>query len=416
MDRAFIISTGTELMLGSTVDTNAVFLSQRLSNLGFKVISKCVVGDSEEYIKQAFEQGLRLADLVVSSGGLGPTQDDLTKETACRVMGVEAVLFDEEVKRLRDYFQRRRREMPQANLKQAMFPREARILANGAGTAPGMFLMKNGKAIALLPGPPREMELMYSEQLEPLLKNQFAVGNRVARRTIKVLGPGESQVEQLLGELMNESGFALALLAKEGEVQVKVSAEANSLVESQKVVEQAVVKVEDRLKGHIFGYDDDTLEGSLACLLNQQEVRIAVAESCTGGLVAKILTDLPGSSGYFWGGICTYSNEAKKALLGVSKDTLENNGAVSAETAEEMAQGLLLRSGVDIALSITGIAGPEGGSEEKPVGLVYLSLASRGQVSTRELRFVGSRGAIRTLAAKSALDYVRRYLLGGGKG
>lgn len=415
MQRAFIISTGTELMLGSTVDTNSVFLSQHLTALGFKVIGKSIVGDSEEYIEQAFRQGLQAADLVVSSGGLGPTRDDLTKETACRALKVEPVLVEEEAQRLRDYFKRRQREMPQANLKQAMFPAQATVLRNRMGTAPGMYLKLDDKLVVLLPGPPREMMPMFTEEVEPLLKQDFALqADLVARRTIKVLGPGESQVESLIGDLMDSgSGYSLALLASDGEVHVKITAEGDNPRLSRDIMEKISAEIEKRLGNHVFGRDEDTLEDRVADLLVKRGYMTAVAESCTGGLLAKMLTDKPGSSKYFWGSVTSYSNQAKELLLHVSHDTLAEFGAVSPQTAEEMARGLLKVTGVDVTLAITGIAGPDGGSPEKPVGLVYIGLADGGGCRTRELRFVGSRDAIRILSAKSALDLLRRHLLEG---
>lgn len=414
MQRVCIISTGTELMLGSTVDSNANFLSQRLTDLGFKVVTRYTVGDSEEYIREAFTQGLRQADLVISSGGLGPTLDDLTKQAACQVLGVETVLNEEEVQRLHEYFRRRNREMPEANLKQAMFPEQAQILPNQVGTAPGMYFAHQGKAVALLPGPPREMEHMYLNALETVLKKEFSIKPKVARKTVKVLGPGESQVEALLGNLMEQSDYSLALLACDGEVHVKVSAEDQDLEKAKVIRNQAISQIEEKLAPHVFGYDDDTLESQLAVLLEQRGLRLAVAESCTGGLLAKIITDVPGSSSYFWGSVCSYSNNAKEAFLDVSTQTLNRFGAVSPETAAEMATGLRERSGADYTLSITGIAGPDGGTVEKPVGLVFIGLAGPEGCSVKELRFVGHREAIRILAAKSALDLLRRHMTGGG--
>lgn len=414
MQRVCIISTGTELMLGSTVDSNAHYLSQRLTDLGFKVVTRYTVGDSEEYIKEAFIESFRQAELVVSSGGLGPTLDDLTKQTACQVLGVQAVLNEEEVLRLRDYFRRRNRAMPDANLKQAMFPPEALILRNQVGTAPGMYLAVQGKAVALLPGPPREMEHMYRNALEPILKKEFSIESKVSRKTIKVLGPGESQVEALLGTLMKQSDYSIALLAKDGEVHVKVSAEAKDLEAAQAICDRAVNQIEEKLGPYVFGYDDDTLEGRVAALLEDRGLMLAAAESCTGGLLSKLLTDIPGSSSFLWGSVCSYSNKAKEIFLGVSTDTLDRFGAVSPETAAEMATGLRHRSGVDYTLSITGIAGPGGGSTEKPVGLVFIGLAGPEGCSVKELRFVGHREAIRMLAVKSALDLLRKQLAGGG--
>lgn len=415
MYKAYIISTGTELMLGSTMDSNSVFLSEQLAAAGVKVIGKSTVGDSAEYIRAAFENGVNMADIVISSGGMGPTSDDLTKEVACAVMGSEMIVFDEEVKRLEDFFRRRKRSMPECNLKQAMFPREAKILKNSRGTAPGMYLKKDGKVVILLPGPPREMQNMFSNEVEPLLKQDFPAVNQAARKTIKVLGPGESQVEEILGELMHAvDGYSLALLAQDGEVHIKITAEGKELLDSQEILAGVLKQIEEKMGKSIFGYDDDSLEAMVGDLISRQGKTLALAESCTAGLLAKMITDIPGSSRYFWGAVASYSNDAKMKLLGVRDATLREFGAVSSETAAEMVRGIIEKSGVELGLAITGIAGPDGGSEEKPAGLVYIALADAGSCWVKEMRFVGGRDAVRILAAKTALDLLRRYLLYGG--
>ncbi|MDD3267741.1 MAG: competence/damage-inducible protein A [Syntrophomonadaceae bacterium] len=415
MYKAYIISTGTELMLGSTMDSNSVFLSEQLAAAGIKVIGKSTVGDSAEYIRAAFENGVNMADIVISSGGMGPTSDDLTKEVACAVMGSEMIVFDEEVKRLEDFFRRRKRSMPECNLKQAMFPREAKILKNSRGTAPGMYLKKDGKVVILLPGPPREMQNMFSNEVEPLLKQDFPAVNQAARKTIKVLGPGESQVEEMLGELMHAvDGYSLALLAQDGEVHIKITAEGKELLDSQEILAGVLKQIEEKMGKGIFGYDDDSLEAMVGDLISRQGKTLALAESCTAGLLAKMITDIPGSSRYFWGAVASYSNDAKMKLLGVRDATLREFGAVSSETAAEMVRGIIEKSGVELGLAITGIAGPDGGSEEKPAGLVYIALADAGSCWVKEMRFVGGRDAVRILAAKTALDLLRRYLLYGG--
>ncbi len=415
MYKAYIISTGTELMLGSTIDSNSIFLSEKLSAAGIKVIGKSTVGDSEEYIRTAFENGVKMADIVISSGGMGPTSDDLTKEVACAVMSSEMIVFDAEVKRLEDFFRRRNRSMPECNLKQAMFPREAQILKNSRGTAPGMYLKKDGKTVILLPGPPREMQNMFTSEVEPLLKQDFPAVNLVARQTIKVLGPGESQVEELLGELMHAAdGYSLALLAQDGEVHIKITAEGKDLSESQNILFGISAQIARKMENNIFGYEGDKLETIIGDLIFRSGKTLALAESCTGGLLGKMITDIPGSSKYLWGGVTSYSNDAKIRLLGVNPATLDKFGAVSSETAAEMARGIIEKSKADLAIAITGIAGPDGGSEEKPAGLVYIALADAGSCRVKEMRFVGGREAVRVLAAKSALDMLRRYLLFGG--
>ncbi|MEN6349039.1 MAG: competence/damage-inducible protein A [Syntrophomonas sp.] len=415
MKKAYVISTGTELLLGTTIDSNSVFLSEKLTEIGIKVIGKSTVGDNRTHIYNAFELGMRSADLIISSGGLGPTEDDLTKEVACEVAGSKMELLAEEATRLREFFSARKRAMPERNLKQAMFPPEAIILKNDMGTAPGMYLNKNGKIVILLPGPPREMKNMYLQEVEQRLKDDFNIEeNPVVRKTVKVLGPGESQVDEMLADLFKDPrGYSLALLAMDGEIHIKITAEGKNINESQKILEEISKQVEERMGKCIFAYDNETLNSTVAHLLVEKNMTLALAESCTGGLLAKMITDLPGSSGYFWGSVTSYSNEAKQMFLNVNENTLKKYGAVSETTAREMAIGILKKSGVDLALAITGIAGPDGGNDEKPVGLVYIALAYNDECRVKEMRFVGGREAVRILAAKTALDLLRRYLAGG---
>lgn len=413
MLQACIISTGTELLLGSTIDSNSLFLSQRLSNLGIRVISRITVGDNRVQISNAFKNALEHADLVISSGGLGPTLDDLTKEVACEVLNCKIELVKEEVSHLKEYFARRHRTMPEVNLKQAMFPPEAVILKNLKGTAPGMYLKKGHKTLVLLPGPPMEMQNMYLEEVEPRLRNDFNLNeNNAASLTIKVLGPGESQVEEMLQDIIKDCrGCSLALLANDGEVHIKVTAEGENTSHSQQILDEITGRIKGIMNGYIFGYDEVKLTGIVAELLAQSGKTLALAESCTGGLLAQMITDIPGSSKYFWGSVTSYSNEAKMKFLGVNENTLARYGAVSRQTAEEMARGILNRAGVDYSLAITGIAGPDGGTEEKPVGLVYIAMASGDTCLVKEMHFAGCREAIRILSAKSALDILRRDLI-----
>lgn len=415
MKNAYIISTGSELLSGVTPDTNSVYLTSRLQDIGIKVIGKTTAGDNHEQLRLAFAIARESADIVISTGGLGPTFDDLTKIVACEIMDCNLVIRPEEEERLRNWFARRQRPMPEINLRQAMFPPEAIILANSWGTAPGMYLQKNGKIIILLPGPPREMQPMYVQEVEPLLQKQFAVLlPKTINKNIKTFGIGESQVEDKLGELMNcPKGISMALLAAEGEVHIRLAAEPDQ--SDSRVLEDYTGKIVKRMGRDVFGWDDETLTGNTAALLIAQGKNLAVAESCTGGLLGKMVTDLPGSSEYFWGGVITYSNDAKQRVLGVKSDTLARYGAVSPETAREMAEGARRIAGTDAALATTGIAGPDGGSAEKPVGLVYIALAHDQGVEVKELRLGMGRDFIRILSAKSALDLLRRQLQYNGK-
>ncbi|MDD2509702.1 MAG: competence/damage-inducible protein A [Syntrophomonas sp.] len=417
MKTACLISTGTELLLGTTNDSNSTYIAERLFNRGIRVVGKVVVGDNHNTIKKAFENALDLADIVVSSGGLGPTRDDLTKEVACEVMGCDMLINMVEVQRLKDYFARRQRSMPESNLKQALFPPEAEIIYNSLGTAPGMYLKKDNKVLVLLPGPPREMEPMFKQEIEPRLERDFPQAvNRVIRRTIKILGPGESQLEKMLDSVMDAyPELAMALLAVDGEIHIKLTVEGQDINHSQELMEKVSQSIKESVGRHIVGYDDDSLVSVVARCLVETEKKLAVAESCTGGLLAKMITDLPGSSEYFWGSVTSYSNEAKMLYLDVKRETLEKHGAVSPEVAREMAQGMQKKSGAELALSITGIAGPNSDAKEKPVGLVYICLAAGDLLQVKEMHFVGNRESIRILAAKTALDLLRRHLINGGR-
>ncbi len=412
MKKAFIIATGTELLLGSTIDTNSVFIAQRLMEAGIKVIGRTIVGDQYEEIYAAFAMGAQLADIIISSGGLGPTKDDLTKETACDFMQVELEVIDDEVAKIKEYFARRRKPMPESNIKQAMFPGEAIILANKVGTAPGMYLFKEQKTVIVLPGPPKEMKKMFLEEVEPLLQEKLKLTGKIAvARVIKVFGPGESQVEEMIKDVMDDpQGCSIALLAADGEINVRITAEGEDQEASQRILDGLTEKIKADIGPYIYGYDEDTLSSVVAGLLKEKGLTVAVAESCTGGYLSKTITDLPGSSGYFWGGAVTYSNEAKNSLIGVNNDIISHHGAVSEETAREMAWGVKKASGSNIAIAITGIAGPDGGTDDKPVGLVYLAAVSDEREKVFRVNFNSDREGNRILAVKSALDIVRRYL------
>ncbi len=416
MKKAYIISTGTELLTGMTTDTNAAYISQELTDLGLRVLGISVAGDNRENLKNAFAFAFKSADVIIASGGLGPTKDDLTKEVACEILGVEQFINDGEVVKLKDFFAKRGRKMPKANLKQALFPEGAKILANPLGTAPGLYLKKDEKLIVLLPGPPMEMKRMFIEEVKPRLVKEYKLnGSSAAKKTIKVLGIGESQVEEIISEVIeNPLGCSIALIAEAGEILIKITAEGKDAEDSNQILNLVSKEIKELLNPYIFGEDEDELEKIVADILKKQQKTLAVAESCTGGLIAKLLTDVSGSSAYFWGGVVSYSNEAKEELLGVAPDTLANFGAVSAETALEMARAIKNLANTSLGLAVTGIAGPEGGSIEKPVGLVYISLASEEGVMVNEYNFVGDRDSIRTLTAKSGLDLVRKYINNGG--
>ncbi|MDD3852629.1 MAG: competence/damage-inducible protein A [Syntrophomonadaceae bacterium] len=413
MHKAYLVSTGTELLLGKTIDTNSVFLAERLSNMGIKVVGKSVVGDNREHIRNAISLGIKSADIVITTGGLGPTLDDLTKEVACEVLNCPMVKIEAEVNKLREYFRKRNRNMPEINLKQAMFPVDAKIITNNNGTAPGMYLNKSGKTLICLPGPPHEIMPMYIQEVEPLLQKDYGQNNQQsAVVAINIFGPGESQVEEMLAEIVEDPrGCSLALIAKEGEIQLRITAEGKDTSHSQTILNELVDKIKSILGDRIYGYNEDALPVVVANILLQQKLSLAVAESCTGGLLAKMLTDMPGSSEYFWGGAVSYSNEAKTKIMGVNDKIISQYGAVSEPVAREMAIQIRKLAGSEIGVSITGVAGPGGGSEINPVGTVYIGADSQRGTQVKRLYFVGNREAIRTLAAKSALDWLRKLIL-----
>lgn len=302
--------------------------------------------------------------------------------------------------------------MPQVNEKQALFPTGALIFKNTRGTAPGFAVSQNGKTVVCLPGPPREMEAMFERELEPFLHSLIQGQGKVRlAKTLLVMGPGESQVETLIQEIMDHpQGCGLALIAKDGEVHIRITCENVGFKEADQMLNNVVEQVKARLGASVYGEDKQTLSEVVIKALATRGQTLGLAESCSGGLVSKLLTDVPGSSQVFWGGVVSYSNEAKENLLGVKSETLKRYGAVSRETAKEMAEGIRNLGHCNYGLSLTGIAGPDGGSEEKPVGLVYVGLASELGTQVKEIRFLGERDRVRMLTAKSALDWLRRSL------
>jgi len=409
--KAYLISTGNEILNAEYADTNSVFLTRQLNDLGVSIVGKCTVADEPQSLRQAFRLALASADMVISTGGLGPTFDDLNRQVICELLGIKLEKREEELEKIQAFFAARRISMPPINERQAFFPEGAEALANHNGMAAGIYLRHEGKLVVMLPGPPREMEPMYIQELEPRLKRDFHLEKRPRPAlTIKTIGLSESQVEEKLSDLIKkyQDLFYVSLLAKGSEIHLELKYKYELTAED--VFAPIVKEVKERLPGRVFGFNQDTLVSRCMELLLEQQKTLTVAESCTGGLLSKMLTDLPGSSQFFWGSVCTYSNTAKVQLLGVKEETLKSYGAVSQETAREMAQGMLKVSGSDISLAITGIAGPGGATEKKQVGLVYIALADRQGFVVKENHFPGARQEVRLRAAKTALDLLRRRL------
>ncbi len=411
--RAELISTGTELLLGQIVNTNAQFIGQRLAKLGIDVFFQTTVGDNETRLRETVQTAMGRADLIIVTGGLGPTSDDLTRETIAGLLGLELVMDEESLAHIRNFFEVRGRTMPQINTKQALNLAGAVIIPNRIGTAPGSIVEYEGKSIVILPGPPVEMRPMFLETVEEYLRKKTGTDRAViVSRVIKIMGIGESSVEECIRDLVDKQvNPTIAFLAPKGEVYIRLTAKAASEDEARRVINGVEAEIRERLGEYIYGTDDDTPEGVVAGLLNKCGLTAATAESCTGGLIASRLTDIPGVSENFLCGFITYSNEAKVNILGVSRKTLGKYGAVSEQTALEMAAGARKAGGTDVAVSVTGIAGPGGGTPEKPVGQVYIAIAGEKTAYAVKNLFTGDREVIRWQSANVALNMLRRYLL-----
>lgn len=407
---AELIAVGTELLLGNIANTDAQMLSEGLSQLGINVYYHTVVGDNPQRVRQAVEIARQRADILITTGGLGPTCDDLTKVAVARAFGKELVFHEETAQRIRDRFAAMGRPLTENNYQQAMVPQGATVLPNDWGTAPGVAFQAEGTHVILLPGPPRECEQMFRHRVVPYLK-QFADGVIVSR-TVKTFGIGESAAEAQLRELMNAlHNPTLAPYAKPTGTELRITAHAATEAEALARIAPVEQQVKERLGDKVIGVDVSSLEEVCLALLKEQGLTVGTAESCTGGLIAKLLTDLPGSSAAFRGGIVSYTNEVKEGVLGIPRALLTEYGAVSPQVAEAMALGARKALGCDIALSATGVAGPDPDDRSNPIGLVYLGLAWAGgcQVVTYQGGQV-ERERIRRQSAQTALDLLRRHL------
>lgn len=408
--RAELIAVGTEILLGDIVNTNAQFLSKELASIGIDVYRQQVIGDNTERLLEVFDEAFKRSDIVITTGGLGPTEDDLTKETACKYFNMESVLHKPSEDDLNAYFKKIGKEMVQSNLKQVYFPKEAIVLKNDNGTAPGAILEKNNKYIVLLPGPPKEMKPMFLNYAKEHLSK---LGDGViVSKTLRVLGIGESGAAELLQDLIETgSNPTIAPYAKEDDVIFRITAKAENKEKAEALIEPVKDEVKKRLGDNCYGEDDDTIETVVAELLLKKKLTISTAESCTGGMIASELISYPGISEAFIEGAVTYANEAKMRTLNVKKETLDKYGAVSEETAREMAEGIAKRVNSDVSVVTTGIAGPGGGTKDKPVGLVYIGVYYKGSVSVGRYVFFGDRYKVRRKATITALDLVRRTIM-----
>lgn len=409
---AELIAVGTELLLGNIANTDAQMISQGLSQLGINVYYHTVVGDNPQRVRQAVDIARGRADILITTGGLGPTCDDLTKVAVAQAFGKELVYHEPSAQRIRERFAQRGTPVTENNFQQAMVPEGCTVLDNDWGTAPGVAFASGGTHVLMLPGPPRECEKMFRHRALPYL--QKLSDGVIASRTVKTFGIGESAAEALLRDLMNAlHNPTLAPYAKPTGTELRITAHAPTREEALRLIAPVEERVKAILGDKVIGVDVDSLEEVCFALLKDRGLTVGTAESCTGGLLAKLLTDLPGSSAVFRGGVVSYTNGVKAGLLGVPQDLLDRYGAVSPQVAEAMARGAKAALGCDIALSTTGVAGPDADDRGNPIGLVYLGLAWGDQCRVTEFRAGPvERERVRRQAAQTALDLLRRHLTG----
>ena len=415
---AEIVTVGTEILLGNIVNTNSAYLAVECANLGLTVYYQSVVGDNEERMKAVIRTALDRSDVVILTGGLGPTEDDLTKEVTAEVMGMPLVEDAHSKERIERYMKEYKKNNSQRritsnNYKQALIPEGALVLDNHNGTAPGLILEKDGKIAILLPGPPVELKPMFTEEVYPYLRKKQP--EIIYSQVVKICGIGESQVAEDIQDMIQaQTNPTIAPYAKIGEVHLRITAKASDEKEGKKLIKPVVRELKRRLGRNIFATEaEKTLEEAVVDMLRDQQLTLALAESCTGGEIAARIVNVPGASQVFTHGFVTYSNRAKRKCLGVKKATLKLEGAVSAKCAKEMAKGGCNAAEADICLSITGLAGPDGGTKETPVGTVFMGCCYNGKVVTREFHFTGNRTKIRQQATAHALAFLRECMMEG---
>ncbi|ADL12992.1 competence/damage-inducible protein A [Acetohalobium arabaticum] len=411
--RAEIVSIGTELLLGQIVDANSAYIAEKLADLGIDLYYQMTVGDNQERLQKVLKRSLEHSDIVITTGGLGPTDDDLTREAVAEVMGVDLIKDEKLEEQIRGFFAELEREMTVNNLSQAYLPAGAEPIINSRGTAPGIIIERNGKTVISMPGVPPEMKQMMNKKVIPYLHDKAGSKELIKSKVLRVCGYGESSLETEIKDILDsQTNPTVALLSDKAEVHLRLTAKAGNQKMADNLINQVEAELRERLGDDIFGIDDETMEKVVGDRLREEVLTLAVAESCTGGLIGHRITNVSGSSDYFKQGVVVYSNQAKKDLVQVKEETLSEYGAVSRETACEMAEGVKELADTDLGIAVTGIAGPTGGSEEKPVGLVYMGLADDKKVGSFKFKFHGSRKQIKYLTSQYTLDKLRRYLEG----
>lgn len=406
-----IIAVGTEILLGNIVNTNAAYLAEKCAALGLSCYHQDVVGDNEERLSETLKLALSRSDIVLLSGGLGPTQDDLTKEVAAKVCGKKLYLHEPSKEAIRQFFAERKLEITENNWKQAMVPEDCIVVENPGGTAPGIIIAENGKHVVLMPGPPGELIPMFERSIMPYLAG--LTSGVIYSQTVKICGVGESKAESMMEDLVDaQKNPTIATYAKTGEVHLRVTATAPDEKEAKKLVKPVVKELKGRFGNHVYTTDNDvTLEKAVVDLLMANKLTACTVESCTGGMLSARLINVPGVSEVFKSGYVTYSNKSKRRLLGIKKSLLLKYGAVSEQIAREMAKTSAALARTDVSVSTTGIAGPDGGTPEKPVGLVYIGCNVCGRITVKECHFHGSREKIRESTVAAALSLMRECIL-----
>ena len=405
---AEIITIGTEITTGSTLNTNAFYLTQRLFELGIETYFLTTVDDDEKRLTDVINIALNRSDLILTTGGLGPTKDDLTKEVISKVLGLDLELDDEMKENIKEMLERMGSYLTNNNIKQAIKPKGSSFIINNIGTAPGIIIESNKKKIIMLPGPPREMKLMFDNHVRKLIHDDF----NIISRSINTTGIGESILEARLQELnLASKNTIIATFAKDASVEIKIISKGKNKEQIQLEIDSIIKKLNKEFGNYIYGYDNISLEEVVVNKLIDKGYKLGLCESCTGGLVSSMITKVPGASNVLERAIVSYSNTSKMEELNVKSSTLERYGAVSEETAYEMAKGLFDKANLDIVVSITGIAGPDGGSKEKPVGLVYMCVMTKDNYKIIKFNINGNRSLIQSRAAIKALDEIRKVCL-----
>ena len=408
---AEIIAIGSELLSPNKSDTNSLWLTDQLNRIGIDVKLKTIVGDDDARLEEVVKDAVKRSRVVIATGGLGPTEDDITRKVVARALGRRLTLDEKLLEEIRTKFQRFGMNMPERNSRQAMVIDGAEVLPNPNGSAPGLYLKQGSCAVALLPGPPREMKPMFENHVKPRLE-KIAGDIRFATRLMRVTGMGESAVDEKISPIYTQfDNPQTTILFNSSEVEIHLRAHGRAEADAEALLDHVSLKIEQALGNSVFSFRGETMEEVVGRRLAMTEFTLAVAESCTGGLIAQRLTNVPGSSKYFIEGVVTYSNESKTRLLGVDKKLIKEFGAVSQQVARDMARGVRHKAKTDFGLAVTGIAGPDGGTDDKPVGLVYIALADDAHTEHKKLTLPGDRELIRWRASQAALDMLRRRLI-----